>query len=351
VRFGLGDNEPCYACGCPQEPEEETVVVTTVIPGPITVPNPRESVPLYGITDKPKSATDEVLDGLNAALSIPPKVMAEPSVPTTPEEAIALLSEESGYVGATIAQAKDASEQALAVVVNDAESYRSAGELVIRLTGMKDRGVKFLDPIREVLYKPYQTAQKKLKEFTDPLDSGLTHLKKQRVTFSNEQDRLAELERQRLQREADEQARKDREAASKQLTEDTIQERLDLGDTAGAEALKEKPIQAAPIYVPPVRVEPKVEKTEGISKRSNWKVEIPGYPESTTEFEKLVLSVAEGICELAQSGSLKGFAPIRMLEPNFTALNAKAKSDQKSFSLPGCRAYNDATEVARRGRK
>jgi hypothetical protein len=288
--------------------------------------------------------------GKSEAMTAPPKVMSEPAVPTTPAEAIALLSEEHGYVGATIAQAKDASTQALAVVVKDADSYAAAGELVIRLTGIKDRAIKFLDPIRKVLYEPYKLAQETLKAASDPLDGGLTHLKKQRVAWSNEQERLAERERQRLQKIADEEAKKQQQELSQQMTMAEVEDRRAQGDEEGAKEVLANPIQAAPVYVPPVRVEAPVEKTEGISKRKNWKAEVPGYPESTTEFEKLVLSVAEGICELAKTGTLGGFAPIKVLQPNMTALNQLAKAQEKSFSLPGVRAWNDATEVSRRGR-
>jgi hypothetical protein len=349
----LDDDKDCYVCGSPQEQKYEPVAygISSKNPVPHVLDEEEKTFPsLNAGPSEEQLARDIHEHGKSEAMTAPPRVISEPDVPTTPAEAIAILTEESGYVGATIAQAKEASSYALTVKVGDLNTYSGAGDLVVKLTGMKDRAVKFLDPIRKVLYEPYKLAQEKLKEASDPLDVALNHLKKQRVAFQQEQDRLAEVERQRLQKIADDEARQRQQEASQQLTMAEVQDRLDQGDEQGAAELLEKPIQAAPVYVPPVRVEAPIVKTEGVSTRANWKAEIPGYPEDTTEFAKLVLSVAEGICDLAAHGNLKGHAPISVLMPNMTTLNQKAKAEKKSFSLPGVRAWNDASEVARRGR-
>ena len=387
----LDDDKDCYACGAPQQPcAPHGHVACVVCNRTLDLPETHDIYRVTGdgrptkiaegvqggfIDSKPDGVHDDNVEALavaakarsdnpeeeqlardihehgkSEAMTAPPRVISEPEVPTTPAEAIALLSEEMGYVGATIAQAKDVADTALAVKVKDHDSYSAAGDMVVKLTGMKDRAVGFLDPIRKVLYEPYKLAQEKLKAASEPLEGALQHLKKQRVSFQQEQDRLAEVERQRLQKIADEEARQRQKELSQQMTMAEIEDRKAQGDEEGAAELLEKPIQAAPVYVPPVRVEAPIVKTEGVSMRANWKAEIPGYPESTVEFEKLVLSVAEGLVEMAASGTLKGHAPISVLMPNMTTLNQKAKADKKSFSLPGVRAWNDATEVSRRGR-
>jgi len=263
--------------------------------------------------------------------------------PKTPADALRLLGEQGGIIQATINQSVEFAKDALKVKVSDAGSYTDAGEKLKFLVLVKDRAVGFLDPIREVLLQPYRVAQTNLKAATEPLDTAVAHIKAQRMVWATEQERLAEIERQRLQREAEEKARQEQEALSQQLTLGAVEQAIAEGDTETAEGLLANPIKASPVYVPPVHVAPEVPKESGISKRSNWIGEL-------TSIEDLILDIAEGIKSMRAGKNLAGHAPVTFVKLNETAVNQSAKALKKAFSYPGLRAWDKQTESVRRGK-
>ena len=264
--------------------------------------------------------------------------------PKTPQEALALLSEQSGIIQATIAQSKELAVEGLKVRVTDAPSYSDAGEKMKVLVAVKERAANFLDPIRAILYQPYKLAGENLKSATDPLDSSIAFIKRQRLTWSQEQERLEAAGKARLQREAEEQARRDQEARSQQLTLEAVEQAVSEGDEQAAEKLLEEPIQAAPVYVPPVRVASAVPVEQGISKRKSWKAML----KEPDGMDDLILDIAEGIKSRRANKGLAGHAPITFVKLNETAVNQSAKAQEKAFSYPGLMAYNDETEAVRK---
>ena len=268
--------------------------------------------------------------------------------PTTITDALKMLSENAGLIQATVEQNGRIAKTSVAIKVTDAATYEKAGDELKFLTEVKDRSTRFLDPIRALLLKPYQIAQQKLKEAVEPLDGAMIYLKRQRLDWSSEQERIRAEKQRQAQAEADRKAEEDRQKAGVQLTWNEIGNAIESGDEATAAALIESPIQTPGTYVPPVHIESEVPKQAGISKRKNWVAEIPGYPDELMEFEKLILDVAEGICDRSKTGSLKGHAPTNVLEPNFTALNQLAKAQEMALNYPGVRAYNKPIESVRR---
>ena len=296
----------------------------------------------------PKPSTEKSpQDGSGATSEKPAGVMTVPQVlapvepPKTPAEAIRLLTEQDGLIQATIAKSREIAQDAMAVRVTDPKSYTDAGERLKFLAECQDRAVKFLDPIRAMLLRPYQMAQERLKAAKEPLDTAMAHIKRQRIVWSDaeEQKRLAEQERQR--REAEAAAEEERKARGEQMTLGAVDEALAQGDTATAEKLIAEPIQAPGEYVPPAFVESAVPETKGVSKRSNWKAEV-------VNLEDLVLDIASGICSLRDGKGLAGHAPLTFLKVNETTINQAAKSQQKAMSYPGLKAFNDASEAVRR---
>lgn len=261
--------------------------------------------------------------------------------PKTVTDALRLLSENAGLIQATIEQNARIAKTAAQIAVKDAESYEKAGNEVIFLTTVKDRSTGFLDPIRALLLKPYQVAQQKLKEAVTPLDESVSILKRRRLDWHAAQEAIR-LEKQRqAQAEADRQAEESRKAASVQLTIGEIDNALAQGDEKLAEALLEKPIEAPGVYQPPVHIESDVPKTKGLSRREKWVIEV-------TNFEDMILSVAEGICSMRDGKGLMGHAPVNFLKENETAIKDMAKAQKKSFSYPGIRAWDEGTEATRR---
>jgi hypothetical protein len=270
-----------------------------------------------------------------------PVAMPALEPPKTPAEAITLLNEQEGLIQATIKQNNEIAKEAMTLKVSDAASYTTAGERLKLLTEVKDRAFKFLDPIRQILLKPYQLAQLRLKESTDPIDTALGHVKRQRTTWADAQEAIRLAEQQRRTREEAERAEVERVERGTQLTLGAVEDALANGDETTAEKLIAEPISAAPVYIPPVHVESVVPQQSGISKRKNWKCEL-------VNFEDLILDIAQGICSTRDNRGLAGHAPTTFLKWNETATNQAAKSQEAAMSYPGLKSYNDATENVRR---
>jgi hypothetical protein len=283
-----------------------------------------------------------------------PTLLEPLEAPKTPEEAIALLTGNDRLIQATIQANREIAQEALTLKVSDAASYTTAGERLKFLTEVKDRAFKFLDPIRQILLKPYQLAQTRLKEATDPIDTALGHVKRQRMIWSEEQDRIRRAEELRLRLDAEEKAEQERQERGTQLTLGAVDDALANGDEAMAEKLIAEPIQAPGTYVAPVFVESAVPVEKGLSKSKHWKARIPGYKEAvkagelSEEFEKLILDVAEGILDRAKTGSTQGHAKSNCLAPDMKVLNKLANAQEKALSIPGVVPWNDASESVRR---
>jgi KTSC domain len=287
----------------------------------------------------PPSATQDESQGLSRA----PMLLEPLEAPKTPQDAITLLSENDGLIQATIRGNRELAAESMKLAVSDAKTYETAGNQLKVLVTARDRAFKFLDPIRAVLLKPYQLAQQRLKEATDPIDTATAHLKQHRIRWFNEQEAIRIAEEARLRKLQEEQAEAERKARGEQLTLGAIDEALAGGDHATAEALLNEPIAAPPEYLPPVRVESIVPQVQGISRRSKWIGEV-------TNFEDLILDVASGICSVRDGKGLLGHAPPSFLEANMTAINLSAKSQKKAFNYAGLKAYDAGSESVRRAK-
>jgi hypothetical protein len=288
-----------------------------------------------GVSEAPKPQTE---------VAVVPEVLAPLEPPKTPGEAILMLTRDSGLIQATIAKSNQIATEMMALRVTDAKSYAEAGEQLKYLAQCQELATGFLDPIRACLLKPYQQAQQFLKAATDPFALATNHVKRQRMTWADEQERIRQAEQDRLRREQEAKAEEERKARGEQMTLNAVDEALASGDVATAEKLVAEPIQAPGEYIPPVHVESVVPETKGLSKRKNWKAEV-------VSLEDLVLSIAEGICSLRDGKGLQGHAPLTFIEINQTAINQAAKSQEKAMSYPGLKAYNDAVESVRKGKK
>jgi len=101
------------------------------------------------------------------------------------------------------------------------------------------------------------------KKFTDPLDQIERTIKAAVVKFDSEQERIRMTEQRRLQAEADERARKERESLEKRAAKLKTEERKD--------ALRE---QAESIVAPVIEVAKVAEKVQGESVSKIWKARI-----------------------------------------------------------------------------
>lgn len=286
--------------------------------------------------------TDEELDMIYKAPAKDEPTETQPS-PTSPaadldaQAAIDLPKQKAPQIDSIIDQGKKLSAEAMATKVTDAISYECAALTLKMLQDARDRAFKFLDPIREAVYRAYQVVQKRQSEALSPIDAAIRTVKRAMLDWDNEQELVRrELQRKEQEKAAAEALRIQREQ-SEQLTLAEVSSALEAGDTAKAEELIAKPIEAPLPYVAPVHVPDARPHVDGQSKRKNWKI-----AEDEVDLIKFLQAVKDGELEIRQAAQL--------IKPDLPACNKLAKAMETAFSIPGMRAYNDAILASKRGR-
>lgn len=102
---------------------------------------------------------------------------------------------------------------AKSLTIKDEVDYASAGERLKTIKGMRKRISEFFTPVKRQADAMKRTILNMESELADPAESAETICKTKMLEFVRMQERAAEIERQRLQAIADEQARVQREAA------------------------------------------------------------------------------------------------------------------------------------------
>lgn len=216
-------------------------------------------------------------------------------------------------------RALTADEQALMMKANvlqvdDAESYRIAGETVAALKRLQktiesyyERGLKPLRIISDVL-RQWRTAA------LAPVEATTKRLDARALAWRNEQRRLERIERERKEAEARRVAEVDRLRRVQELQEQAKAE----PDKGMKRALKAEAqaVAATPVTPHAVHVESRVPVAAGYSPRVYYKAKL-------VDFEALVKAVAEGR------------EPIEALVPNQTFANQRATDQKDMFEMVG----------------
>jgi hypothetical protein len=222
------------------------------------------------------------------------------------------------------------------VVIRDKAHYMEVAEVLKQKVNARDRLFKFLDPMRDAVYKAYTAVQSRQKTVLDPMDASIKADKQALLTWDEKERQKAVEAQRKAQREAEEAAAIEQQRRTEELRMQVAQEQAEAGDTEQSEAsLFDESIVAAPVpvYVPRMVVDTPV--VDGFSGRKNWKIQ------EVTDFDALILDVAEGIRHNREKGNLAGHAPSTMLLPNMPSLNKRAKSDERINLFPGVIAFND----------
>lgn len=284
--------------------------------------------------------TDEELDMIYKAPAKDEPTETQPS-PTFPaadldaQAAIDLPKQKAPQIDSIIDQGKKLSAEAMATKVTDAISYECAALTLKMLQDARDRAFKFLDPIREAVYRAYQVVQKRQKEALDPIDNAISTVKRAMAAYTMEQERIRQAQLAEERRKAEEEAARLQKEQSEQLTLAEVNDALEAGDTAKAEELMAHPVEAPLPYVAPANVASAVPQVQGISTRKNWKVAA-----DELDVQKFLQAVKDGKFEIKRAAQLVQF--------NVPALNKLAKALETAFDVPGARAYNDAVIGSRR---
>ncbi len=191
------------------------------------------------------------------------------------------------------------------IVVSDADSYMTAGEMLKDLTGIEKQVKAYWEDDVSSALKLHRSLVAKRDAMLIPIGEQKNALRLGMKAWDDEQERI----RQEAQAKAEAAARKAAEDAA--LAHAANLEKN--GDKAAAEAVIAAPVVAAPVFV--LKATP---GGYGQFTRKTWKAEV-------VDIMALVKAVAAGQ------------APIQAIEPNATFLNQQARSLKGALTYPGVR--------------
>lgn len=223
------------------------------------------------------------------------------------------------------------------VVIRDKAHYTEVAEVLKQKVNARERLFKFLDPMRDAVYKAYTAVQSRQKSVLDPMDASIAADKRALLDWDAKQREIAAAAQRAAQKAAEEEAAREQARRTEALRMQVAQEQAEAGDMEQAEAsLFDENIVAAPVPVYAPRVEVQTPVIEGFSGRKNWKARVD-------DLELLVRDVVAGLDSVKATGGLQGHAPLSMIEACLTQLNKRAKADERINLFPGVVAFNDAT--------
>jgi hypothetical protein len=202
-------------------------------------------------------------------------------------------------------------EQAKAIVIRDQTSYDHACSLLLdQIKPFRKRWLAYWSELKNPAWAAYQAIQKKFAEGDKPLEEAERQVKNEIARWDAEQKRIQE----ERQREAEEVARQAEE-----------EERLRIATMAEESGATEEEVSAivdSPVLAVAPPVAPTYQKASGIGTRENWKARV-------TDLKKLCAAIA------------KGTVPVTYVQPNQSALDARAKADKSTMAIPGVVPYNE----------
>jgi hypothetical protein len=210
-------------------------------------------------------------------------------------------------------------EQAKIIRIVDQPSYDNAAKLLLEgIIPFRKKWLAYWNPLRESAYSSYKGILDKFNEADKLAEQAERQVKAAIRAWDEDQERI----RQELQRKAQEEA--ERKEQEERLAAAVIAEE------SGASEQQVEQIISAPVQAVAAPVEPTYAKASGVSGRDNWKAKV-------IDFKMLVKAVASGK------------VPIEYLQANEAALNARAKADKQTLSIPGVVAFNERI-ISGRGR-
>jgi len=152
------------------------------------------------------------------------------------------------------------------ITISNQEQYEGASEFLKRVKAK----IKDLDTLRKSITKPLDTAKQKVMDLFNPPITALKRaesgVKREMIKYDTEQEKIREEHQKKLQQQAEEKARKEREAL-----EARAKKWEEKGKEEKAEALRE---QAEEIEPEAPVVAPIEQKPKGVSYREKWSAEV-----------------------------------------------------------------------------
>lgn len=213
-------------------------------------------------------------------------------------------------------QALTVTQRAKIVKIQDQQSYDSAASLLAdEIKPLRKRWADYwrgadkeTGPL-SLAYRAYDSLIDKFNQGEKPLKEAEDAVAMAIRRWDAEQVRLREERQRQAQLKAEEYARVE---AAKQA---------EFAEMAGASEQEVQAIASAPIAVVAPPVEATYDRRPGLTRKLSWKAKV-------TDIKKLCAAIG------------KGLAPTTFVEPNESALNARANSDKSAMNIPGVVAYD-----------
>lgn len=164
-------------------------------------------------------------------------------------------------------------EQQAVVKVANVTERGNALELCKQIKARRAEVVEFFRDTKEKAHAAWKAIVAQEKSFTDRLDGAERKIKAAVMSYDREQEAIRQAEQRRLQAEADEAARRERERLEKQAAKLKTPEKR--------EAVLE---QAAMVAAPVIQLAPVAPKVEGVSVRKTWKARVVDEAKIPREF-------------------------------------------------------------------
>jgi len=224
-------------------------------------------------------------------------------------------------------------DDARAITIDSNDMFEIAAD---ELAAIKTKA-KELDEKRDSLVRPLNTVVKAINDlFRAPLAKlaeGEKIIKDAMLTWTTEQERLAKIERDRLQREADERREKaDKEAreAREQLEEAAVSGSD--ADIEAAQALVAETEQQTSVLAAPIHYVAAAPRAAGTSVRKTWKARLPETKEQKLKALAFIIANPQYL---------------HLVEFSQSECNKLASAMKENMKIDGIAAYQDAGIAAR----
>lgn len=206
-----------------------------------------------------------------------------------------------------------------AIVTNQLQ-YDEAAEALKKIKEVKQNVNDFFSDDIDKAFQLHRSLTGKRKALMEPLERAEASIKNARIAYTNEQNRLRQIEQDKLDKIA-----REKEAAEKAKLDKKIEKAEAKGDTAAVDALQQQKEQVI-VHVP--QAAQRVQQAEGISVSKKWKGDV-------IDLKALVKSIAEGR------------APLALVEIKQSELDALARLNKNTEKVDGVRFYEMAIERVR----
>jgi hypothetical protein len=224
-------------------------------------------------------------------------------------------------------------ERARAIVINSAEAYSIAETTGVAIARMRDALERTMRPKIKEAYTPYKALLEILNKYDGPLESDQKRLTAGMSAFKRAEDArvrlLADQERSRLQRIADDEAR----ARAEALKKADVQAALDAGETKLAKQIEKAPaLPVQAVFVPPVHIQSEVPQSKSSYHVEDWHYEWVNARGEVVEYPDLSL------------------IPAQYILVDTKTIAATVKRTKNRTAIPGVRAFDaGAVRLKKRG--